>query len=105
VVCGRNSGVWQNCAALLQEKQKGKITMLTEYIEAAMRKAKWEILSDNSFYASIPELTGVYANTPHVESCVQELRAVLEEWIVLSINRRMPFPVIDGVSLRTGETA
>jgi hypothetical protein len=29
--------------------------MLTEYIEAAMRKAKYEILSDdNTFYGHIP---------------------------------------------------
>jgi predicted RNase H-like HicB family nuclease len=78
-------------------------TMLTQYIETAMRKAKWDILSDNSFYAEIPDLPGVYANTPHLESCVQELRAVLEEWIVLSIIRRMSFPVIDSVELRAGE--
>jgi predicted RNase H-like HicB family nuclease len=77
--------------------------MLTEYIEAAMRKAKWDIFGDNSFYAEIPDLPGVYANTPHLESCVQELRAVLEEWIVLSITHRISFPVIDGVELRIGE--
>jgi predicted RNase H-like HicB family nuclease len=85
-------------------RQKGIIIMLTEYIEAAMKKAKWDILTDNSLYAEIPELAGVYARASHVESCVQELRAVLEEWIVLSITRRLPFPVIDGVALSIGAT-
>ena len=78
--------------------------MLTEYIEAAMRKAKWDVLSDNTFYAEIPDLPGVHATDPHLEACLQKLRAVLEEWIILTIQRRMSFPEIDGVELRTGET-
>ena len=36
--------------------------MLTAYIKAAMRRAKYEILPDDkSFYAEIPSLEGVYA--------------------------------------------
>lgn len=37
--------------------------MLTEYIRAAMRRAKYEILPDDgTFYGEIPDLDGVYAN-------------------------------------------
>ena len=37
--------------------------MLTQYIQAAMRQAKYEILSDDgSFYGEIPGFQGVWAN-------------------------------------------
>ncbi len=74
--------------------------MLTEYIEAAMKTAKYEILSDdNTFYGYIPGLDGVYANAEDLETCHNELKEVLEEWILLSMSRHLPLPVIDGIKL------
>ena len=44
--------------------------MLTSYIRAAMRRAKYEIFSDDrSFYGEIPGFDGVYANANSLESC------------------------------------
>jgi predicted RNase H-like HicB family nuclease len=74
--------------------------MLTRYIQAAMTKVKWEILPDNVFYGSIPELPGIYASNNKLDDCMQELQEVLEEWIVLGIARHIPFPVIDGVEIK-----
>ncbi len=74
--------------------------MLTEYIEAAMRKAKYEILSDdNTFYGYIPGFDGVYANADDLEGCRSELKEVLEEWIMLGISRHLPLPIVDGIQL------
>jgi predicted RNase H-like HicB family nuclease len=74
--------------------------MLTEYIEAAMRKAKYEILSDdNTFYGCIPGFDGVYANAEDLETCRSELKEVLEEWIMLGISRHSPLPIVDGIRL------
>ncbi len=74
--------------------------MLTEYIEAAMRKARYEILPDDgTYYGHIPGFDGVYSNAPDLETCRSELKEVLEEWIMLGIARRMPLPTIDGVKL------
>ncbi len=36
--------------------------MLTEYIQAAMRRAHYEILEDGTFYGEIPDFQGVYAD-------------------------------------------
>jgi predicted RNase H-like HicB family nuclease len=48
--------------------------MLSQYIQAAMRQAKYEILSDNgSFYSGIPGLQGVWANAETLEDCQDEL--------------------------------
>ena len=55
--------------------------MLTEYFEAAMKKARYEILTDDkSFYGSIPGFQGVWANGPTLEGCRAELRETLEDW-------------------------
>jgi predicted RNase H-like HicB family nuclease len=79
---------------------KQRAVMLTEYIEAAMRKAKYEILSDdNSFYGYIPDFDGVYANADDLEACRIELKEVLEEWIMLGISRHLPLPIVDGIRL------
>lgn len=66
--------------------------MLTDYIKAAMMKAKYEILSDDgTFYAEIPGFQGVYANTDNLETCRQELEEVLEEWIFFRVSKNLTF--------------
>ncbi len=60
--------------------------MLTEYIQAAMKRAKYEILKDDgTYYGEIPGFQGVWSNADTLEGCRQELQEVLEEWIVLGL--------------------
>jgi predicted RNase H-like HicB family nuclease len=74
--------------------------MLTSYIRAAMRRARYEILpSDNSFYGEIPGFDGVYANADTLEECRDELGEVLEEWILLRVSKHLPLPVVDGIEI------
>jgi predicted RNase H-like HicB family nuclease len=68
--------------------------MLLDYIRAAMREAKYEILSDdNTFYGEIPNFAGVYANADALEACREELEEVLEEWILFRISQNLPLPL------------
>lgn len=63
--------------------------MLTNYIQAAMRRARYEILPDDgTFYGGIPGFDGVYANADTLEACREELEEVLEEWILLRVSGR-----------------
>jgi predicted RNase H-like HicB family nuclease len=74
--------------------------MLTEYLRAAMKRARYEILpDDNTFYGEIPGFDGVYANTDTLEGCRDELEEVLEEWIFFRISRNLSLPVVDGIEL------
>ena len=74
--------------------------MLTNYIQAAMRHAHYEILpDDSSFYAEIPGLQGVWANAETLEACREELQEVLEEWILFRVSRNLSLPVVDGIEL------
>ncbi len=73
--------------------------MLTEYVHAAMRQAKYEILSDGTFYGEIPGFQGVYANAETLEACREQLQEVLEGWIVLGLRLGHSLPVVDGIDL------
>ena len=80
--------------------------MLTNYIRAAMRRARYEILPDDgTFYGEIPGFDGVWANTDTLESCREELEEVLEEWILLRVSKHLPLPVVDGIELTIKEVA
>ena len=71
--------------------------MPTEYLQAAMRRAKYEILPDDgSFYGEIPDFQGVYANARTLESCREELQEVLEGWGLLSHLQKPGVTLIKG---------
>ena len=74
--------------------------MLTKYLQAAMKHAHYEILSDDgTYYGEIPECPGVYANAPTLEECRSELAEVLEDWLLFRIHKNLPLPKIDGIEL------
>ncbi len=73
--------------------------MLTKYIEAAMHRATYELLEDGTFYGKIPKCQGVWANAETLEACREELKEVLEEWIILGLGLGHPLPVLDGIDL------
>ena len=75
--------------------------MITDYIQAAMAKAKYEILDDDgSYYGHIPGLKGVWSNAKSLEMCRQELQEVLEGWILVGIRFGDKLPVIKGRRLK-----
>lgn len=74
--------------------------MLTAYINAALRKAHYEMLPDGEgYFGSIEGLQGVWAQADTLEACREELREVLEEWIALGLRMGHPLPPIDGITL------
>jgi predicted RNase H-like HicB family nuclease len=76
--------------------------MLTQYIQAAMAHAAYEMLPDQTFYGEIPGLAGVYANANTLESCRGQLQEVLEGWIVLGLRMNHTLPAVDGIKLDIG---
>jgi len=85
--------------------QEGTV-MLFEYVRAAMKRAKYEILEDDdSFYGEIKGFDGVYANADTLEDCRDELQEVLEVWLLFRISRNLVNPVVDGISLKIEKVA
>jgi predicted RNase H-like HicB family nuclease len=71
--------------------------MLTAYIQAAMRNAKYEGLpEDNIYYGEIPELPGVWATNASRDDLPAALQDVLEWWIALGLALHHPISAIDG---------
>lgn len=74
--------------------------MLSQYIQSAMRQAKYEILPDDgSFYGEIPGFQGVWANAETLEGCREELAEVLEEWIFFRLSDNLSLPVVNDLEL------
>jgi len=75
--------------------------MIVEYIQAALEKAKYEIIEDEDepFYGEIPELPGVWATGKTLEECRRNLAEVVEGWIIVRIKKGLPIPPIDGKTI------
>lgn len=79
--------------------------MLSKYIAAAMERAEFKELEDGSVFGEIPQIDGVWSNADTVEESREELREVLEEWIVLSLSQNLPIPPIDGITINAPSVA
>lgn len=67
--------------------------MISEYIHKQLHRAKYEIIEDGTYFATIPGLKGVWANAKTLEGCREELREVLEGWLILKFRDgdKIPF--------------
>ena len=79
--------------------------MLSKYLRAALRGAKYELLEEGGWYGSIPGFEGVWADAASVEDCRDELEEVLEEGLLFRLSRQLPVPVADGIDLVVREVA
>ena len=74
--------------------------MLTEYVDAALAKAHYDVIEDDEpYYGEVRELPGVYATGATLEDCRRNLKDVVEGWLILSIKRDLPVPRIDGLTI------
>ncbi len=80
--------------------------MLTDYIRAAMHRAKYEILEDDgTFYGEIPGFQGVWANAKTLEACRDELESVLQDWILFRVSKGLSLPIVEGIDLKVKAVA
>ena len=69
--------------------------MITEYIEAALSRAKYEIIDDEEpYYGEVVELEGVWANGKTLEECRRNLAEVIDGWLVVRLKKGLPIPAI-----------
>ena len=97
--CGRSGPVGSGRAARSEWNAAfGRIgchgTMLTEYIDEALRRAHYELIEDEEtpYYGEVPELPGVWASGRTLEGCRRELKEVIEGWILVSVRRSLDLP-------------
>ena len=69
--------------------------MITEYIEAALSKAKYEIIEDEEpYYGEVSELGGVWAAGKTLEECRHNLAEVIDGWLLVRLKGGLPIPPI-----------
>jgi len=73
--------------------------ILSEYVSQAMAQAVYDKLEDGTFAGRIPPCKGVVALGVTLRNCEEELRSVLEDWILLGLKLGHPLPVIAGIDL------
>ena len=74
--------------------------MIREYIDAALRKAHYEIIDDDEpFYGEVPGLQGVWATGETLEACRDNLASTVEGWVLLRLSRHLEIPSVDGVTV------
>ena len=70
--------------------------MFSEYIRAALSRAKYDSLEDGSYMATVAGLPGVIATGETIENCRDDLIEVIEEWVAIRLQRGFAIPAIDG---------
>ena len=75
--------------------------MLTDYIQAAMRKAKYKVLEDDEgYHGEIAGFKGVSSRAKELAECRNRLQEVLEGCILRSIAANTPLPKLAGINLQ-----
>ncbi len=73
--------------------------ILSEYVENAISEALYDKLEDETFSGVIPSCKGVIAFGNTLRECEEELRSVLEDWILVGLKLKHNLPVINGIDL------
>lgn len=69
--------------------------MIAQYVEAALNRAKYEIIEDEEpYYGEIPELEGAWATGKTLEECRRNLAEVIDGWLVVRLRRGLDIPPI-----------
>lgn len=62
--------------------------MLSQFILKQLNLAEYKLLKNGAYFGQIPALKGVWANAKTLEDCREELREVLEAWLILKLQSR-----------------
>jgi predicted RNase H-like HicB family nuclease len=80
------------------------MSMLLSYIQAALERARYEIIEDDEpYYGEVPLLKGVWATGATLEECRRRLAEAIEDWLLFSIAQGMPIPPLGEVTIQLPE--
>ncbi len=66
--------------------------MISNFIAASLKKAKYKKIGDGTYWGDIKGLRGVWANAKTLNKCKEEMKEVLEEWLIIKIRHGDPIP-------------
>ena len=73
--------------------------ILSDYLENALTQAEYDKLEDGTFFGRIPSCKGVVAFAATLRNCEEELRSVLEDWVLVGLKLGHSLPVLNSIDL------
>jgi len=74
--------------------------MIRQYVEEALKSARYDKLEDGTFYGEVPRLRGVLATGDTLEECRSQLAEVVEEWVLIRVAKGLPVPPLGKVEVK-----
>lgn len=78
----------------------GGVTMIRQYVEEALKNARYDKLEDGTFYGEVPRLRGVLATGETLEGCRNQLAEVVEEWVLVRVAKGLPVPPLGKIEVK-----
>ena len=66
--------------------------MIRQYVEQALRMARYDKLEDGTYYGEVRRLRGALASAETLEACREQLAEVVEEWILVRVAKGLDVP-------------
>jgi predicted RNase H-like HicB family nuclease len=73
--------------------------VLSDYMAEALAQAVLDKLEDGSYAGRIHACRGVVAFANTLRACKDELRSILEDWILVGLRLQHKLPVVGGIDL------
>ena len=73
--------------------------ILSDYLDRALAQAEYDKLEDSTFFGRIPLCKGVVAFAASLRECEDELRSVLEDWVLVGLKLGHDLPVLNSINL------
>jgi len=80
------------------------VRILSEYLSRALAHAVYERLEDGTYGGRIPDCVGVVSFGQTQRESEEELRSVLEDWLLMGLKKGHELPVIEGIDLNREDT-
>ena len=74
--------------------------MIRQYVEEALRRARYDKLEDGTYYAEVLRLRGVLAIGETLEECRDQLAEVVEEWVLVRVAKRLSVPPLGSIEVK-----
>jgi predicted RNase H-like HicB family nuclease len=74
--------------------------MLSRYVALGLERAKYDLLDDGTFAATVPGLRGPIATGPTLEACRRDLAEVIEAWVLVRVSQGLSVPPIGGATIK-----
>ncbi len=73
--------------------------ILSDYLNRALAQAEYDKLENGTFFGRIPPCKGVVAFAATLRECEDELRSVLEDWVLVGLKLGHELPVLSNINL------